>query len=284
MASLSHEDLQRLILQVQQGDDAAWTSFIDQYAPLLLQSARSVERDRDAAADAFVFICERLRERRAARLATFDVERAGSFESWLRAVAINLARDARRQRLGRFRPLALANRLPPLEQRIFRLRYELGFTFDQILYSLRPEFPGLTEARLAEADAQVARRVSAQQRWMLLTRRPQLESLSEGDRESATADEPATDQPDPEWLALRRESRERLADAVARLSDADRLLLLLHVERGVTLATLAGMFGLANPQAAHRRVQRVLAQLRQMLEADVRSATRVRKRQREDVQ
>ena len=52
-----------------------------------------------------------------------------------------------------------------------------------------------------------------------------------------------------------------------RLSDEDRLLLRLHVERGVTLATLAGMFGLANPQAAHRRVQRVLAQLRQMLEA-----------------
>ena len=267
MASLSHEDLQRLILQVQQGDDAAWTSFIDQYAPLLLQSARSVERDRDAAADAFVFICERLRERRAARLATFDVDRAGSFETWLRAVAINLARDARRQRLGRFRPFALVNRLPPLEQRIFRLRYELGFTFDQILYSLRPEFPGLTEARLAEADAEVARRVSAQQRWMLLTRRPQLESLTEGDHESATADEPATDQPDPEWLALSRESRERLADAMARLSDEDRLLLRLHVERGVTLATLAGMFGLANPQAAHRRVQRVLAQLRQMLEA-----------------
>ena len=267
MASLPSEDLQSLILQVQDGDDAAWTLFIDRYAPLLLQSARSVERDRDAAADAFVFICERLRERRAARLATFDFDRAGSFETWLRAVAINLARDARRQRVGRFRPFALVNRLPPLEQRIFRLRYELGFTFDQILYSLRPEFPGLTEGRLAEADAQVARRVSAQQRWMLLTRRPQLESLSEGDHESATADEPATDQPDPEWLALSRESRERLADAMARLSDEDRLLLRLHVERGVTLATLAGMFGLANPQAAHRRVQRVLAQLRQMLEA-----------------
>jgi DNA-directed RNA polymerase specialized sigma24 family protein len=261
------DDLQQLILQVQQGDDAAWTAFVDRFAPLLLQSARSIERDRDAAADAFVFICERLRERRGARLASYDSTRPGSFETWLRAVALNLARDARRQRVGRFRPFALVNRLPPLEQRVFRLRYELGLTFDQILYSLRPEFPGLTEARLAEADSQVARRVSAQQRWTLLTRRPQLESLSEP--ETATLDEPASELPDPEWLTLSRESHQRLADALGCLTVENRLLLRLHFERGVALATLAGMFGLANAQAVHRRLRDVLAQLRQMLDGRV---------------
>ena len=264
MAALPGDDFRDLIRQVREEDHAAWTTFIERFAPLLLQCARSVERDRDAAADAFVFICERLRERRAARLATFDFDRAGSFETWLRAVAVNLARDARRRRVGRFRPFALVNRLPPLEQRVFRLRYELGLTFDQILYSLRPEFPGLTEARLAEADAQVAKRVSAQQRWTLLTRRPQLESLSEP--ETATPDEPASELPDPEWLALSRESHQRLADALGRLTVENRLLLRLHFERGVTLATLAGMFGLANAQAVHRRLRDVLAQLRRMLD------------------
>jgi len=237
VAALPGDDFRDLIRKVREEDHAAWTTFIERFAPLLLQCARAVERDRDAAADAFVFICERLRERRAARLATFDFDRAGSFETWLRAVAVNLARDARRQRVGRFRPLALVNRLPPLEQRVFRLRYELGLTFDQTLYSLRPEFPGLTEARLAEAESQVAKRVSAQQRWALLTRRPQLESLSE-----------------------------RLAGALGRLTVENRLLLRLHFERGVTLATLAGMFGLSNAQAVHRRLRDVLAQLRHMLD------------------
>jgi DNA-directed RNA polymerase specialized sigma24 family protein len=264
VAALPGDDFRDLIRQVREEDHAAWTTFIERFAPLLLQCARAVERDRDAAADAFVFICERLRERRAARLATFDFDRVGSFENWLRAVALNLARDARRQRVGRFRSFALVSRLPPLEQRVFRLRYELGLTFDQILYSLRPEFPALTEARLAEADSQVAKRVSAQQRWTLLTRRPQLESLSE--LELTTADEPATELPDPEWIALSRESHQRLAGALGRLTVENRLLLRLHFERGVTLATLAGMFGLSNAQAVHRRLRDVLAQLRQMLD------------------
>jgi DNA-directed RNA polymerase specialized sigma24 family protein len=266
VAALPGDDLRDLIRQVREQDHAAWTTFIERFAPLLLQCARAVERDRDAAADAFVFICERLRERRAARLATFDFGRAGSFETWLRAVAVNLARDARRQRVGRFRPFALVSRLPPLEQRVFRLRYELGLTFDQILYSLKPEFPGLTEARLAKADSQVAKRVSTQQRWTLLTRRPQLESLTDADPETAAAEEPASEQPDPEWLALSRESHQRLADALGRLTVENRLLLRLHFDRGVTLATLAGMLGLPNPQAVHRRLRDVLAQLRQILD------------------
>jgi DNA-directed RNA polymerase specialized sigma24 family protein len=267
VAALPGDDLRDLIRQVCQEDRAAWTTFIERFAPLLLQCAHVVERDRDAAADAFVFICERLRERRAARLATFDFGRTGSFETWLRAVALNLARDARRRRVGRFRPFALVDRLPPLEQRVFRLRYEVGLTFDQILQSLRLEFPGLTEARLAEADAQVAKRVSAQQRWTLLTRRPQLESMSDADAETGTLAEPVSEQPGPEWLALSRESHQRLADAMGRLSVEDRVLLRLHIERGVTLAALASMFGLTNAQAVHRRVRDLLAQLRQMLDA-----------------
>jgi DNA-directed RNA polymerase specialized sigma24 family protein len=262
-------DLRDLIREVCRENQGAWTTFVDRYAPLLLQSARAVERDRDAASDAFVFICERLRERHAARLATYDFDRAGSFETWLRAVAINLARDARRQRVGRFRPFALVNRLPPLEQRVFHLRHEVGLTFDQILYSLKPEFPGVTEARLAEADAEVARRVSAQQRWTLLTRRPRVTSLNDPDPDGGVVEEPASEQPDPEWRALSGESHQQLAAALGRLGVEDRLLLRLHVERGVTLARLAEMFGMANPQAVHRRIRDLLAQLRRMLEERV---------------
>jgi DNA-directed RNA polymerase specialized sigma24 family protein len=270
VAPRSPESLKRLILGIRQGDDAAWTQFVEEYAPFLLQSARAVERDRDAAADAFVFICERLRERRGARLATFDFDRGGFFETWLRAVAINLARDARRRRLGRFRPFALAHRLPPLEQRIFRLRYEAGVTFEQLAASLRLEFPGLTEARLAEADADVARKISAQQRWTLLTRRPQVESLDgTSGPEAGTVKEPVSEEPDPEWQSLAQESHDRLSAAISRLSAQDRLMVRLHVERGVTLAVLATMFGLPNAQAAHRRVRESLARLRQLLENEV---------------
>jgi DNA-directed RNA polymerase specialized sigma24 family protein len=260
-------DLRRLILRLREGDDDAWAEFVSQFAPLLSQAAASVERDRDAAADAFVFTCERLRERNCARLAAFDFDRPGTFESWLRVVAINLTRDARRQRLGRLRPLAIARRFPPLEQDVFRLRYEVGLTFDQILNSLAPKFPGLTESRLAEADALVAASVSSRQRWTLLTRRPRVDSLTaEGMSETDAAEDIPDNSPDPEWLAIAGQSREVLNLALSKLSVEDRLLLRLSVERGLALSTLARMFALSNPQAAHRRLQAIFKQMRQMLE------------------
>ena len=197
---------------------------------------------------------------------TYDASRPGSFETWLRAVALNLARDARRRRVGRFREWAATARLPALEQRVFRLRYEMGFSFDQTLASLVPEFPGLTESHLAEADARVTRTVTSQQRWSLITRRPQFQSLSDpGDPEHQPSVDPATDEPDPEGVALLRESRDRLASALATLDAEDRLLVRLHYERGATLATLATMFRLSNPQAMHRRLCGVLERLRRIL-------------------
>jgi RNA polymerase sigma factor (sigma-70 family) len=246
---------------VRTGSDAAWAEFLELFAPLLLQAASFVERDRDAAADAFVFVCERLRDRDASRLAQYDPARPGSFETWLRAVALNLSRDAKRRRVGRFRPLALVQRLPPLEQRVLRLRHEAGLTFEQTLASLRPEFPGLSEARLAEADAFVAARLTSQHRFLLFTRRPRFQALEPDPPESAT-DLVSTPDANPEWLALARESRGRLASAIAELPEQDRLLVRLHYERGVTLAALAPMLGMTNAQAVHRRLQAVLARLR----------------------
>ncbi len=161
---------------------------------------------------------------------------------------------------------AATARLPPLDQRVFKLRYELGFTFDEMLASLSTEFPGLTGSRLADADARVTGTMTSQLRWNLINRRPQLQSLTESDdSEHKDPVDPAADDPDPEDLALLRESRDRLMAALATLDVEDRLLIRLHFEHGVTLATLATTFGLPNPQAAHRRLTAVLDRLRAVI-------------------
>ena len=263
MAALPGDDLQHLIARVCAGNDDAWGVFVERYTPLLQKAARFVERDPDAAADAFLFTCERLRERRASRLAAFDFLRPGPFDSWLRTVALNLCRDARRRRLGRFRPFAALRRLPLLEQRVFRLRHELGFTFDQAFASLEPEFPGLTERQLSAADTAVSVQVSARQRWSLLTRRPRLDSIdADSDDGSASALVAPAEASDPEWQALAREAAGQLAAALNTLSPEDRLLIRLRFERGLTLSRLATMFGHRDVQTANRRIRDVLKQLR----------------------
>jgi len=273
VARLPSHDLERLIQRLQQGDDSAWAEFIDMFAPLVLQAARTIERDRDDAADAFVYACERLRERRAARLSAYDVSRPGTFETWLRAVALNLCRDARRRRTGRFRPLLGIRRLPALEQRVFRLRYEVGITFDQALASLLPEFPGLTEQRLAEAETLVAAQLTSRDHWTVLTRRPRLEPIDiEGADRSAS--EPVATTADPEWLAMAHESRDLLASALHALSPGERLMLSLRYERGVTLARLADMFRLRDVQTADRRVKELLLRLRRALDSRRRESSK----------
>ena len=100
--------------------------------------------------------------------------------------------------MGRVRLQAIARRFPPLEPQVLQLRYELGFTFEQIFYSLQPEFPGLTEARLAEADSLVARHVGAPHRWTLFARRPRVAQCSGSIDSETPPREPTTEDPDPE--------------------------------------------------------------------------------------
>jgi RNA polymerase sigma factor (sigma-70 family) len=112
----------------------------------------------------------------------------------------------------------------------------------------------------------VTRTVTSQQRWSLITRHPQFQTLTESeDSERRPSFDLPTEEPDPEGVALLRESQDRLASALATLDAEDRLLVRLHFERGATLATLATMFGLSNPQAMHRRLRSILERLRRIL-------------------
>ncbi len=265
MAALPSNELEALIARIADGNDEAWTSFVELFADLLWQVARGVERDRDAAADAFVHTCQRLRDRNAARLRTFDFGRAGRFDTWLRTVALNLCRDARRHRLGRFRPLASLQGLSPLEQRAFQLRYHYGFTFDQALAALAAEFPDLNEEALENAESTIAARLTPRDWWISAVRLAKVESLSEpadeGDREV-----PASFTSDPDWQFLRRESSSRLKSALMTLTPAERQLLRLRFREGVTLQRLATIAGFRDLQTADRRLKDILKRLRTHLE------------------
>jgi len=72
---------------------AAWSAFIDEYAPLIFDVARRFERDPDNVADCFQFVCERLYEGRFRRLLKFTPQGPAKFSTWLRAVVRNLCLD-----------------------------------------------------------------------------------------------------------------------------------------------------------------------------------------------
>lgn len=268
LASRLVSDARDLIDRFGRGDEKAWPDFLGEYAPLLLQAAREVERDADAAGDAFLFVCQRLAADGCRRLRQFDPSGHASFPTWLRVVAWNLALDARRQRLGRFRPLAAIRRLPVLQQRIYRLRYEERLSSDQAFAMLQPEFPGLSREDASRAEADVDQAMGSKARWMLEVRRPVVESLDAPIDDGETLrHEPADHTHDPESAAITADERERLGGAIAALDPADRLLVQLRFDEGMTLATLARVLEFKDQWTVVRQLQRVLKQLRAALGA-----------------
>ena len=251
-----------ILRDLQTGDvEQAWRDFLDHYAALILQIARLVTRDRDAAADAFLFACEKLRADDCARLRRFDPAGAASFPTWLRAVTRNLCVDWHRSRYGRLRPFAFLDTLPQLSRETFRLVYQERLSIDEAVIALQPRVPGLQRADVQAARDDLWRRLTPQQRHQLRSPREALESMASVDDIS----DPADEGPGPEALAAFRELRDILKRELAKLAPRDRLVLRLRFEQDLTLSAIARLTGVGTPQAVDRWIRDVLRRVRRNL-------------------
>jgi len=242
-------------------DEAAWGNLLATIAPILMQVARSVERDEDAAGDAFIFICEGLVQNDYARLCRFDPNGPARFITWLRAVARNLAIDAQRRRTGRFRLPKAATTLSTLHQSVLRLRYRDGLSLTDTHASLQRQYPGVTLDAVLVADCGILQALSPQQLFATITSRRRTESLSDLPDERPDL-EPASDSPNPEQHVLSLDQARRLSAAVRGLSPDDRLIVRLRFEQNLKLAQIATIAGLRDAAHAHRRIAAILERLR----------------------
>ena len=81
----------------------AWDAFLEVYGELILRAARSVNRDHDAAMDAYTHVLERLRADEFARLRTFSGGDRDNLSRWIVVVSRRMCMDLHRQRYGRTR-------------------------------------------------------------------------------------------------------------------------------------------------------------------------------------
>ncbi len=261
-------DLDVLLRAFQEGQgEQVWPDFLDRCGGVLLQVARSVARDDDEAADAFVFVCEKLACNKFARLRRFDPAGPANPLTWLRAVTRNLCLDHQRSIRGRFRVFESIARLPLVDQLVFRRRYRDRLSLTETLAVLGPEVPGLTLEAVVAADQRVSGTLSSRQVWALAASRPHLESLTVPDDPEAPAPfEPAATDLNPEARLASAELRDRVRAAIAELPSDDRLMVRLRLEQDLTLAEVARVCGLRDAQHADRRLRAIYRALRQQLE------------------
>jgi RNA polymerase sigma factor (sigma-70 family) len=179
-----------------------------------------------------------------------------SLRSYLSVVIQRLFIDARRERLGVWRPSAEARRMGPIGIRLDTLMYRDRLSVDQAITVLR------TNERVAESESEL----HALAARLPLRERRQIQGEAELAR-LAISSEAAVEQP---ALASLREERARavracLREARAELPHSDALLLRLRYEDGLPVARVAELLDVpAKP--LYRRIEQVLSSLRVRLE------------------
>jgi RNA polymerase sigma factor (sigma-70 family) len=178
--------------------------------------------------------------------------------------------DWRRHRDGRFRlPRAIA-RLPDLEQEVFRCVHLRGLSENETFHTLKALRPALTREQLAGAASRVAGNLTSRQSWLLLVRRPRLQSLSAAPAEADPVQAEAglvDPRPDPERDALVHESLLALKDAIGLLPPRERLLVRLRYGQELPLEEIARLTGLSGAGQVERQIQKALGALRDRMGA-----------------
>jgi RNA polymerase sigma factor (sigma-70 family) len=241
----------------------AWAKFLDTFSPLILQVVRLFEREDDAVADCFLFVCEQLSRNRFRRLQRFRTNGPARFSTWLCAVVRNLCMDWHRREFGRQRPFESIARLPAFDQELYRCLNEQNLPLEEAYLRLRPRFPEVTLEQVNESAARIQRALTPRQRWLLSVRHARVEQTQTGgSTEDVAAFEIADLAADPESLANLAERRAALHRALAQLSKSDRLLIRLRFEREMTLEQVAHVLHLNDAYCADRRIKEALEKLR----------------------
>lgn len=265
---MSDETVTELLERLSSGSaDDAWSEFLARYSPLIMHVIRRHDADHDRATECFRYVCGALGDDRFHRLLKFRPDGPARFDTWLMAVVSNLCVDWRRGQSGRVRPVRAVMQLPVLEQQVYHCIYVRRLSRAQCLQVLMPQFPELTDARIAEINARLFALLTPQQRWQLSVRtsarRPVVRGVTpEGDDPAWQVAEPG---PGPDDLVEESQERHRLAVALARLPARQRLLLRLRYEQDLTLTEVARLTKQPDPFRANREIQGALEALAELM-------------------
>jgi RNA polymerase sigma factor (sigma-70 family) len=231
-----------------------WRKFLEDFSPVLLNIVCQNVRGQDERSDCFIEICEKLSEDQFHRLLSFNPSGTAQFKTWLTVVVSRLCIDWLRRTYGRDRPFANVQRMPPLEQRLFHFRHEVGLDRNETIRAIQTESPDIEAVELQAALARLQHALTPDQRWRLAMRNHV--ELPIDDVEETTNGETLDDG------VANAEAEDRLATSLARIDPQDRLLLQYRFEHDLTFDQIAKVTGMSDQFRARRAVEQALARLR----------------------
>jgi DNA-directed RNA polymerase specialized sigma24 family protein len=263
-----------LVRRVLAGDLAAWQSFVERYAGLILAMARRYLRsqDQDDIRTVFVSVLESLRK---SRLRTY--EGRASLATWLALVARSEVMDLLRRRFGRDPKMKSLSRLAPEERTLFKLYYIDGLPRSEVMRKLAANGGDWTDDRFIAALDRIERQLG--DRWLRrLSYDLHAQSIGASSGRLLEYLDHVRDEysrlegtSSPEFQLMEREARrsvEQLRANIARLNARDRRLIELRFENGWTAGRIAAELGMNGQRSVYRAVERLVVRLRRRLQKD----------------
>jgi RNA polymerase sigma factor (sigma-70 family) len=257
--------VESLLLSLASDDpQPAWREFLSRYSGLIYHVVYSFDRDPDRSGDCFLFVCRQLSRDEFRRLRKFSVAGRATFSTWLCAVIRNLCLDWHRQEYGRPRAFTSVAKMSAADQLLFELIFRRGLTAEEARHELCSAGYPVSFAKIEDKIAELRRCMSSRQLWLLSSGNTVVTSLEES-TDGVHTPEAVDPAPDPETMAIIRQTRSQISAALAQLSEADRLLVRLRYEEDLTLQQVANLVGLKDAQTADRRLREIVAQLRRIV-------------------
>jgi RNA polymerase sigma factor (sigma-70 family) len=244
---------------------AAWQHFLESYSSTIMLVASQFESHADRRNDCYLYVCERLCDDNFRRLMQYNPDGIARFRSWLKVVVTNLCIDFKRQAQGRSRPYRSIEKLSPLDQAVFKYKFQQRMNLSACLGVLKSGFPGLTAFQLALAVQRINEALTTRQQWLLSTAHPRFLSIDESAEASVGLVSP-DQRSNPEQTTMKDEEHDRLERALRGLQPQQRLLLKLRYQQELTLREIARLARLGDPFKARREIQKALKALETLLE------------------
>lgn len=240
---------------------STWETFLPKHAEVIFRVVRLFADSYDERMDLFLFVCDRLRENDMRRLRAFRFrpEAPCRFSTYLAVVVRNLSLDFLRARDGRYRPFQAIAGLDSADQHLFEYHLHDGRPLEESRGLLRDRHGiRLSSQEAAERAGRLSARLSASQRWRILSRLYERRDAvpldaavdgASGEPSRAAGPPIADDRADPEAWLQSAEAGQVFREALGAIPARQRLALVLRYRDGLAAREVAGTLGVQAPEA-----------------------------------
>ena len=250
-----------------------WNLFLQKYNDLMTAVIAKLVQDHDVQMELYTYSLEQLKKDNLKKiLSYYDQQRAYTFEVWIAGVTRNCCVDWFRKK-GRNRLLKCIENLPELDQHIFKYVYHRGFSLEAT-YQLIKSKHGYDEPydNMIDKLNNIEDVLSRESKWRILEARQTLfplfsyDELDSGDETSILH---VTSEKDDDLTAegqmIRTETEQILNEALQSLPTQEKLIIQLHLFKGMTLEQTARILKMRNIWQLHRKLKKALKILKSKL-------------------